>query len=990
MPIKDYRFVSPGVQVKEIDQSVLEPTTPEIGPVIVGKFLKGPTFTPTVINTINDFRDVFGGVITGDEKVGDVWREGNTKLTPSYSSIAAEAYLDAAVTPITVIRLLGEQFGGEGGVDTDAGEAGWKVGNPNAAAANNAGVYALVLNKLTGTTDTTIGGFSPNSHVAAMFYVANGGNIILSGKQLSGSSNTSGSGVWVKAGTDKKFTALVYGSAGILTETIEFNLDTTSDKYIRNVFNTNPTVTNSFVVSSDTRKTYWLGETFEKFIDEKIGTVANTERLAAALVPLTAIDGVNPKNFQFSAQHSKTGWIFSQHQGSRTVFGASEDQYLSSSSNVIETQVKKLFKFVSLGKGEFEQENYKIIIENIKGPTNSKVTKFGTFDVKIVPINSKDKGQQTVEVFAGVNLDKNSANYIAARIGDKYLEWDYNEERLLQKGDFDNLSSIVRVEMSEEIKNGIYGENLLPFGFFGPPRPKKIQINPSGSMLDGTYLHSGSYFGRAASGGANDNGTIVFNYTGSGDLTSSIVFPSLPLVLTASRISNDGSANYFGVNKATLANTEQNKYFHNDLVKTLGKSGFYEPSGSNFEYSFVFTLDDVIVPSTSSITASWSYGSRRSGTSYTALSGNGVLPTGSNEIKGGLQVNRFALTLHGGFDGLNVTETEPLRNSLMTVGSSTARNSYVYNTYDVAMKSIKDPDFINMNLLAVPGLTHPDLTEQMINICQERGDAMAVIDLTGDYQPKHESATRAEVKPTEVRTVVSNLSAREINSSYGAAYFPWVEMSVTKPNAANPSKVWVPPSVVALGTYASSQAKSQLWFAPAGFNRGGLKSQDAARNNKYTAGFAVTNVALELNSKQRDDLYEVNINPIASFVNEGIVVFGQKTLQVTPSALDRINVRRLLIYVKKRISLIASGILFDPNVDVTWARFTSQANDFLSGVKAGLGLAEYRVDLDKTTTTDDLIDRNILYAKVYLKPTRAIEFIAVDFIITKTGASFND
>ena len=120
------------------------------------------------------------------------------------------------------------------------------------------------------------------------------------------------------------------------------------------------------------------------------------------------------------------------------------------------------------------------------------------------------------------------------------------------------------------------------------------------------------------------------------------------------------------------------------------------------------------------------------------------------------------------------------------------------------------------------------------------------------------------------------------------------------------------------------------------------------------------------------------------------MIFGQKTLQVTPSALDRINVRRLLIYLKKEISRIASTTLFEQNVQATWDKFTGQVNPFLASVKAGLGLTDFKVVLDKETTTDDLIDRNILYAKIFLKPARSIEFIALDFIITRSGASFDD
>jgi phage tail sheath protein FI len=181
---------------------------------------------------------------------------------------------------------------------------------------------------------------------------------------------------------------------------------------------------------------------------------------------------------------------------------------------------------------------------------------------------------------------------------------------------------------------------------------------------------------------------------------------------------------------------------------------------------------------------------------------------------------------------------------------------------------------------------------------------------------------------------------------------------------------------------ASSAAKSELWFAPAGFTRGGLSNG--------AAGLPVVQTRYRLTSKHRDSLYEANINPIAQFPAEGIVIFGQKTLQVTPSALDRINVRRLMVYVKKEISRMAATLLFDQNVDTTWNRFLSKAEPFLSSVKSRFGLTEYRVVLDETTTTPELVDRNIVYAKVFLKPARAIEFIAIDFVITNTGASFDD
>jgi hypothetical protein len=181
---------------------------------------------------------------------------------------------------------------------------------------------------------------------------------------------------------------------------------------------------------------------------------------------------------------------------------------------------------------------------------------------------------------------------------------------------------------------------------------------------------------------------------------------------------------------------------------------------------------------------------------------------------------------------------------------------------------------------------------------------------------------------------------------------------------------------------AYTEQRDDVWFAPAGFNRGGL--------NTGNSGLPVLQASEQLLSRDRDTLYAANINPVAQFVSEGLVIFGQKTLQSTPSALDRINVRRLLIFVKKEVSRISNGLLFEQNVQATWKKFTNQVVPFLESVKVRFGLSDFKVVLDSTTTTPDLVDRNIMYAKVFLKPARSIEFIAVDFVITNTGASFAD
>jgi hypothetical protein len=403
----------------------------------------------------------------------------------------------------------------------------------------------------------------------------------------------------------------------------------------------------------------------------------------------------------------------------------------------------------------------------------------------------------------------------------------------------------------------------------------------------------------------------------------------------------------------------------------------------NLEHQWVFTLDEVTAltgstftsakPTTGISDAHWTSGSYVAGTSWNA---SASLGTGSN-YKNILdsQINRFTSPMYGGADGLDIKERDPFRN---TVIGSSETGDYVYYTLRRAIDTIADAEVVAMNAVSLPGITNESITKYLIETVETRADALAVIDVTGCFQPRHESANSLSDRQGNLDTVLTNMKARNLNSSYGCAYYPWVKVR----DDLNGSFVDMPPSVVALGVLANTERSADVWFAPAGFRRGGLSFG--------AGGLPVVGVETKLTSRNRDDLYDININPIASFPAEGIVVFGQKTLQATRSALDRINVRRLMIFVKRGISQIASTTLFQPNVEATWNSFKARANRFLGAVKVRFGVDDFRIILDETTTTPDLVDRNIMYAKIFIKPTRAIEFIAIDFIITRSGASFED
>ena len=209
-----------------------------------------------------------------------------------------------------------------------------------------------------------------------------------------------------------------------------------------------------------------------------------------------------------------------------------------------------------------------------------------------------------------------------------------------------------------------------------------------------------------------------------------------------------------------------------------------------------------------------------------------------------------------------------------------------------------------------------------------------------------------------------------IDSNYTSTYWPWVRI-------INPSKnipIWVPPSVTVPGALAFNDVVAAPWYAPAGLGRGGLNSVIGTYKN--------------LSQSNRDTLYEARVNPIANFPNEGIVIWGQKNLQARPSALDRVNVRRLLITVKKFIASSTKYLVFEQNTSATRTRFTSIVNPYLEQVRAQQGLSAFKVVMDESNNTPNIIDQNIMYGQIFLQPTRTAEFIILDFNIQPTGAAF--
>jgi len=288
---------------------------------------------------------------------------------------------------------------------------------------------------------------------------------------------------------------------------------------------------------------------------------------------------------------------------------------------------------------------------------------------------------------------------------------------------------------------------------------------------------------------------------------------------------------------------------------------------------------------------------------------------------------------------------------------STNLQGITANDYTASLALMANQDDYSYNILVTPGLTIEDNASQiatLVNVVQGRGDAIAVVD------PATYGAT--------VTTAIN--SAANINSSYAATYWPWLQTL----DPGTGQLVWVPSSVMVPAVYAFNDSVSEPWFAPAGINRGGLDT--------------VVRAERKLTQAQRNDLYVGNVNPIATFPGTGVVVYGQKTLQKKSSALDRVNVRRLLIALKSYISQVANNLVFEQNTIATRNQFLSQVNPYLESVQQRQGLYAFRVIMDDSNNTPDVIDRNQLVGQIYIQPTKTAEFIYLDFNILPTGATF--
>lgn len=710
-----------------------------------------------------------------------------------------------------------------------------------------------------------------------------------------------------------------------------------------------------------------------------------------------------------------------------------------------------LFHFESISDGEYASDKLKVSIANVRASTDENYP-YSTFEVQVRKFSDTDDAKEIIEAFPDLNLDPNSDRFIGKQIGDfkprfNFDSTDLDEQRIVVSGKYPNRSRYVRVVINSDVYGGEVPRDATPFGFRGIPVLKTADTltdDPTSALADrdgkavGDVTNHGDIKASLAGKGRRVIGL------GANVLSGSIV-PPLPLrfkVTQGNVLNSEGpyvgypsaveradSRLYWGTkfercpDENSVANAGLNPNagsLPNSTVKAYsrmqgiaGLDNLVTGSGADLFNDNKFTLARVALSTTAMSFLTGSAGQHMLEAAYIRnkypevktytindglTSGRFTLATllASSSVKFNrfTPYAKFTVPFYGGFDGVNILDsdtrflndraasTDPggkagdsITGGLGLTGTNDgsmmgkgAQNNAVFS-YNKAIRIMTDPMTVRHNLLAIPGIRDPYITDEAMAGVKAYSLAMYVMDMQHYDEDGNRLYSDDAARP-DVRETVEQFEGRRVDNNYSATYFPDVFID----DETNNKPVFVPSSVAAFGAIAYSDSVSFPWFAPAGFNRAAL-------------GF-VRNTEVRLTSGDRDNLYDARINPIANFPDGGFVIFGQKTLQITRSALDRVNVRRMLLEVKRQVGTVAEQLLFEPNNANTRARFVSATAPILSLIQAQSGIEKFSIVMDDTNNTQEDVEANRLNGRIVVVPTRAIEFIAIDFIITNAGVEF--
>ena len=712
--------------------------------------------------------------------------------------------------------------------------------------------------------------------------------------------------------TSLEFDLALSSSEGSAFGTYRFSLDPNSSKYITSVFGNDPTVGDPATqVSGQKIEAAYVYSIFEDTIESVkakkskwrigVGTSVLGQPQVGSLLNFTDTysTDLNKGDSAFGLKQAETPWITSQTVAPWT---GTSGTAVSSKYN--------LFKVHTLSDGSDENKRFKIEISNVKLAGTVPGSDYGSFTLSVRSYSDTEKRPKYLETYQNLNLDPNSANFIARKIGDRYNYITF-AGKIIEFGTYSNLSKYIRIEMT----NDIYPVVAVPYGFRAYATP--MDSNYSNFLPPMRYTKASTY-GEAP-----------------GKYASGVMIGEVPV-----GASDDLRALYPTASTNVGCNRDNEQYF-----APLPYFGSNDSNGENVDFDLEANY-----------------------TSSGVTTGNGV-PSyyiAADEVVN-VKKRKFVLGFQGGFDGqwpaipINV-------GSNIIPGNTQGLNCTNINSagsiaYKQCIGALGNADEFDINLIVTPGIfssLHSYVTNLVVDMCEARGDCFYIMDNV--VFPASNQSTGL------IDAAIAQAAVYDTN--YAATYYPWIKILDTNLNKI----VSVPPSVVLPAIYAANDAAAAEWFAPAGLNRGGITQ--------------AVQVLDRLTHSERDTLYEGRVNPIAAFPGQGICVWGQKTLQQKASALDRINVRRLLIALKKFIASSSKFLVFEQNVASTRNKFLAIVNPYLESVQQRSGLYAFQVVMDETNNTPDLIDRNILYGQIYLQPAKTAEFIVLDFNILPTGASF--
>ena len=1002
-------FQSPGVSAREIDltgPTSIEPVGIPAG--IISTTEKGPAFVPMIQPTENDYRVRFGDPVE------------NIKFGP----LSAFEWLKNQQS-LVQLRVLGA---GDGLQRTTSGlntgkvnSAGFIVGErqPQASLSGALGTntYAVssssgptahgspgrtyflgcFMSQSTNSTVLTDAGLMQNNFptpiVRGVLLAASGVILTLSSSKTTSTVPSSTKAASFSAGTvsgwytgslnlsasKQEFVMFLNGHKGTDPQYPNYytaSFDTTAPNYFTSLFNQDPLkleeaghllyasfdIAPSLAVPTGSRivlaasGSSALGAGYED-IAFLVNGSSTTHNSGSTVIP-------NYEGFEDRYQTASTPWFISQKFGGVAI---------------------NLFKIHSLSDGEIGNTQVKISIENIS-PSNNTTNLYGTFDILVRDYNDTDANKIVLEQWRNVSLDPTSIRYIAKVIGDTFTKFNFdtdeNSQKLETTGEFQNRSRYIRVEMADQVSSGEAPETSLPMGFRGPSFIATSGSLVTGSSTDSTYYNkpdplfdivqmpvpyrtnitrgssSSQTVDRGLYWGVQFEKVVSATEPNSSNIQNRTIdsftkyFPTYQSVWTNVLIKDNNGAADSSTQGIVDNDRFNNNQFSLEKIKIRYNSSSGLPDLTNLKY-WTYIRQGGIATDTSGLTR--------------ALTVSDLLDPGTRAV------SKFTVYLNGGFDGVRIfnSDSKFLTNNAIVeeINNSTRgyTNGPTVKAYLKAIDIMKDTNEVDIQLLTIPGIRNSYVTDYAsMAVENDRFDCFYIMDIE-EKDTLNTLVTDNETQNTSVKFTANGFRTRGLNTSCAGVYFPDVMIR----DRINGVVERVPPSVAVLGAFGKNDSIGHPWFAPAGFARGALDS--------------VQETAIPLSRANMDSLYSVNINPIVAFPGQGPAVWGQKTCLNSQSSLERVNVRRMLLAIRREVKKVSNSIMFEPLREETLSRFSALINPILKRVQDQGGLDNYKVLVNTQTTTQADIDNKTIKGQIVIIPTHTVEFLSVDFVLTNRG-----